>query len=104
MMAGKGSPASPETRGEEKMSIRKKSGQVVMAVVMGIIVIGVLVLWVTTGRFHMMPMREQRPAKSETISAPTHGAGASHEAATAETSRGAGAGPEAGFRPDTDAP
>ena len=86
------------------MSTRKKSGQAVMVVMMGIMVIGGLVFWVTTGRFHMMPMHEKRPANSETMSAPAQGAGTSYEAATAETGRGAGDGPEVGFHSITDAP
>jgi hypothetical protein len=34
----------------------RQKGQAVMAVMMGVMIIGGLVLWMTTGRFHMMPM------------------------------------------------
>lgn len=33
-----------------------RRGEAVMAVMMGVMVIGGLVLWLTTGHFHMMPM------------------------------------------------
>ena len=86
------------------MSNRKKSGQAVMAVMMGIMLIGGAAVWMTTGHFHMMPMHEKTPTKSETISAPVRGAETSHHSAPAETGHGAVAGPESGFRHDVDGP
>ena len=34
---------------------RKNTGQVVMAIMMGVMLVGALVIWVATGDFHMMP-------------------------------------------------
>lgn len=37
------------------MSIGKRSGQAVMIVIMGVMMVGGIILWLTKGEFHMMP-------------------------------------------------
>lgn len=63
------------------MSIGKRSGQAVMVVIMGVMMVGGLILWLTRGEFHMMPGHGRG-----------HGGGSAHvkEGAVAEARRAGG--------------
>jgi hypothetical protein len=50
-----------------------KSGEAVMLVIMGAMVVGGLVVWLSTGHFHMMPMHGEKHEKTETVSTNHHG-------------------------------
>jgi hypothetical protein len=49
-----------------------KSGEAVMLVIMGAMVVGGLVVWLSTGHFHMMPMHGEKHTKEETVSSAPH--------------------------------
>jgi len=38
------------------MRLRTKAGEAVMLVIMGVMIVGGVVVWLSTGHFHMMPM------------------------------------------------
>jgi len=60
--------------------LRGKSGEAVMLVLMGAMVVGGLVVWLSTGHFHGMPMHGEKHTKEETVSPPhdsRHGSAAS---------------------------
>jgi hypothetical protein len=40
--------------------LRGKSGEAVMLVIMGAMVVGGIVAWLATGHFHMMPMHGEK--------------------------------------------
>lgn len=39
------------------MRLQEKKGEAVMLVIMGVMMVGGLILWLTRGEFHMMPMQ-----------------------------------------------
>lgn len=52
------------------MRLHGKSGEAVMLVLMGAMIVGGLVLWLSTGNFHMMPMKgESHSMKQESAEA-----------------------------------
>ncbi len=42
------------------MSIAKRSGEVVMLAIMGVCLVGGIVMWLASGKFHMMPVHGSR--------------------------------------------
>lgn len=64
------------------MRLRGKSGEAVMLILMGAMVVGGLVVWLATGHVHMMPMHGEKHTKEETVSPAFHdtreGSAASH--------------------------
>jgi len=69
------------------MRLRGKSGEAVMFVIMGAMIVGGLVVWLTTGHFHMMPMHGEKHTKEESVSPAPHGAPEGHAASRPEGRR-----------------
>jgi len=86
------------------MRLWMRQGQAVMAVMMGIMLIGGLVLWVTTGKFHMMPSHGDKHGKPEAVVAPPQGQGGVPADPRIQAHEPADADPEIGSRPGTDSP
>ncbi|MCL5966853.1 MAG: hypothetical protein M1550_06600 [Deltaproteobacteria bacterium] len=88
------------------MKRRGEKGEAVMAVIMGVMIVGGLILWAATGHFHMMPGHGNRPAESGVSSVPPHGAEAEKDHASSRP--GGEGGVEAprgiGVRPGVDTP
>ena len=55
------------------MRLRGKSGEAVMLVVMGAMVVGWIVVWLATGNFHMMGMHGGKHEKTEAVATHHHG-------------------------------
>jgi hypothetical protein len=51
---------------------------------MGAMIVGGLVVWLTTGHFHMMPMHGEKHTKEESVSPAPHGAQEGHAASRLE--------------------
>ena len=86
------------------MKRRGEKGEAVMAVIMGVMIVGGLILWAATGHFHMMPGHGNKPAESGVSSVPPHGAGKDHAPARPGGEGGLEAPRETGVRPGVDIP
>jgi hypothetical protein len=73
------------------MRLRGKSGEAVMLVVMGAMVVGWIVVWLATGNFHMMGMHGGKHEKTEAVSTNHHGSKQDPADGLAEGDEGDGA-------------
>ena len=84
--------------------LRGKSGEAVMLVIMGAMVVGGLVVWLSTGHFHMMGMHGGKHEKTETVSTNHHGSKQDPNDGQAESDEGGGAEQGTEGRAGMDAP
>jgi len=60
------------------MRLRTEAGEAVMLVIMGAMVVGGIVVWLSTGHFHMMGMHGGKHTKEETVTSVPHDAQQGH--------------------------
>ena len=60
--------------------LRGKSGEAVMLILMGAMILGGIVVWLATGHFHMMGMHGGKHTKEETVTSVPHDAQEVHAA------------------------
>ncbi len=67
--------------------LRGKIGEAVMIVIMGAMVVGGIVMWLSTGHFHMMPGHGGKHTKEEAVSSAPHDAQKEHSGSHSEGHR-----------------
>ncbi|MBI5343348.1 MAG: hypothetical protein HZB63_08605 [Deltaproteobacteria bacterium] len=74
------------------MKLRTKAGEAVMLVIMGAMIVGGIVVWLSTGHFHMMPMHGDKHTvdkhvQEKSASSEPHDAQTGHAASRSEEPR-----------------
>jgi phosphatidylserine decarboxylase len=86
------------------MRLRGKSGEAVMLILMGAMIVGGIIVWLATGDLHMMPMHGKKHEKAGTVLTNHHGSRQDPAVGQSEGDEVNGAEQGTEARPGVDAP